>query len=208
MTTKEPNSTGNNEVIQALIDYFEQNGWPSDLNLNKVWERSEVIDGPNSNPIVEIERHRSCLGAQYLKGLPMSAYHTYWMRYEVSLKSTHVHELPEKDGPINVNPFALVEELFDYEHFHLSLDEEYEEGFFTISESVSGQSRLVSTPDEVKEFLLLFKRPNLERFEIELDAFKELIENDDYKRLLVAFENALSNKLDEEARRLSPNFES
>jgi len=104
------------DPISELINYFEENGWPLDINDNKLSDRASYEDHPNQQGyfVVEIERHRPILETRYRRGLSMSAFQTYWMRYAVHPRTKIVKELSEKMGEISIDMYGIVaEELED-----------------------------------------------------------------------------------------------
>lgn len=160
----------NRGIIEKLIDHFERNGWPSDLDANKV--RSRATESNNDElpgfSVVKIERHRGILGSQYTKGLPMSAYETYYMCYAVHLSTLEVREQSEEIGNSYIDLSEKISEDTDSEQFSLRV-RALDEISFEISEDVYHEKAMIKSLDEAEKFCETF----LNRF---VDFFKENLE--------------------------------
>jgi hypothetical protein len=170
------------DLLELLIKKFEDTGWPLDLNYAKLIQRSNLSEDVDENgwSIIEIERHRSILGAEYLKGLPMDAYQTYYMQYAINGKTGDVKELPEKNGSIHVNVSRLASHHIhsDFEVRIEAIDEDAEEStYFLITDSDSKQKQIAKY-HEAEDFLLSFSKANVDYFTEQLSYF----ELDDVKK--------------------------
>jgi hypothetical protein len=143
------------KLLDILDAYFENNGWPWDMNSEKLYDRSSLSEEHHKEGwgIIEIERHRSILGASYRKGQPMAAFHTYWMRYAINPETGEVEALPDKDGEICIDDIdSLVDEVLE-ESYDISI-ELIKSGKYLISDMVSKSEAVISTFDEAKTFSL------------------------------------------------------
>jgi hypothetical protein len=153
-------------VLETLIGHFNATSWPLDVNEQKLRKRYVIghDDVLPRNYIVEIERHRSILGAEYTRGLPMAAYQTYYMRYAVQLQTKEVEELPDRNGEINVDVDAIVDEHTNHESFSLSV-KAIDQTRFVIREDVCGDEENISTLGDAKAFALSLADAIAEFFE-------------------------------------------
>ena len=89
------NTPQKSNLFETLKNHFNSTGWPLDLNEQKLDQRSRISSCLTENdcPIVEIEKHRAILGDCYIKGLPMNAYKTYFMRYSINPSTLVVCQL-------------------------------------------------------------------------------------------------------------------
>ncbi|WP_404360444.1 hypothetical protein [Methylotuvimicrobium sp. KM1] len=145
-------------ALDILENHFNKIGWPVDVTPKKLMDRYRITENEDKNCVtVEIERHRAVLGDTYIPGVPMSAYQTYWMQYNVNLQTGEVDDLGEQDGDIAINISGLVDSHLSFDYFWLSIEpEEDTPGIYRISESVMGESKLVSDYKEMESFVLSF----------------------------------------------------
>lgn len=178
------------EIIKKLTDYFDSNGWPSDLDHNKLMDRYSVsLD--ESKPgfaIVKVERHRAICGTTYIKGVPMSAMETYSMRYAINLSNPEVKELNEISEEISIDIQGTVSEHLETDKFDLHI-EPVDEKRYRISDYVSGVEIIIATFDDAKEFVLEFVDGFVELFEIHLDMHS--IEGSQKNKLITDYKKVL-----------------
>ena len=142
----------NDDAVQALVDFFQKTSWPVYLDERKVRDRCSVIPG-NSNGdslIVEIERHRPILGAEYTKGLGMAAFETYFMRYAVSDSGGGVIELPERSLCMDYDANSLADEYTGYDQISLSVIRKGDA--FVIEDTVTKEQEAVKNIEEAQLF--------------------------------------------------------
>ena len=141
-----------NDPVQILIDHFNKTSWPINLNEQKVRDRSSVTLNNESGcgQIVEIERHRPILGAQYAKGLPMAAFETYFMRYAITKSGDDVTELAERSSSADCDANAIADEYTGYERVSLGVIKKGEK--YKIFDSVSNNREIVMTKEEAQRF--------------------------------------------------------
>jgi hypothetical protein len=143
------------EAIQQMKVYFDQYGWPLDVDYNKLNNRAS-LSSETYEPgwtVVKIERHRSILSATYTKGLPMSAFQTYWMRYALNPATGEVRELAEEAGPLVIDVSALVDEELE-NGFGLKI-EPSGNGKYQVYDNVVGKrAQEVSNVEETIAFAL------------------------------------------------------
>jgi hypothetical protein len=141
--------------LKTLINYFDNNGWPGDVDESKLHERYSISEEPYEKgwDVIEIERHRAILGDTYRKGQPMSAFQTYWMRYAVNPKTKDVKELSERSGEICIDDMSsYVDEILP-EECDLSITL-LEDGDYLIHDLICNSERIISTIEEAKAFAL------------------------------------------------------
>ncbi len=145
--------TNSIQVLNFLEKHFETKGWPTGVHLEKFRDRARLgaDDAYPGWDVVEIERHRSALGAVYQPGCAMSALATYYMRYAVHKTNFEVKELPERRGTPVIDIHSLVEEHLGRESFRLTI-EAIDQDHFEIGEGVSGEKAVITTLEEAKEF--------------------------------------------------------
>ena len=158
-------------IIDQLIAFFEKNGFPFDLNENKIWEKITISkDTYNSGwKVIEIERHRGKFGGNFVRGVTMTGLQTYWMRYEIQKEKGEVRKLPEKvdDGSIELT--SLVEEHLDYGQFDKITIELYGEKDYEMEYSIECKKRIISTMIQAISFGLESVPGFCEWFDEELD---------------------------------------
>lgn len=154
------------EAIQQMKVYFDQHGWPLHVDYNKLIDRAS-LSPETYEPgwtVVKIERHRPTLGATYTKGLPMSAFQTYWMQYALNPVTGEVIELAEEAGPLDIDVSGLVDqELRDC--FGLEI-EPIGDGKYQVYDNVGKRTQEVSNVEETIDFALA----NMQGWS---DSFKE-----------------------------------
>ena len=141
--------------LETLINYFDNKGWPGDVDEDKLHERYSISEEPYEKgwDVIEIERHRAILGDTYGKGQPMRAFQTYWMRYAVNPKTKNVKELSEKSGEICIDDMpSYVDETLP-EECELSITL-LEDGNYLIRDLICNSERIISTIEEAKAFAL------------------------------------------------------
>jgi len=142
------------EAIELLVAFFEKNGWPMDIDSEKLWKRSSLSKEPYKPGwvVVEIERHRGILGESYVRGLPMNSYQIYWIRYAINIKSGFVKNLPERKGELYIDIEDLVSqevsEQIDFEINPLKGKK------YQIYDTIGKGERIISTIEEAKSFAL------------------------------------------------------
>lgn len=165
------------QAVDALISWFNKTEWPLHVNETKIRERAQVTrdEAQPDCSIVSVERHRPMLGAQYIRGLPMSAIQTYFMRYAVPNDGGAVEVLEEIAGEIKVNEFALAEEATSGECLDLRLYRLKNESY-RIVEAITNQDTEITTLDEALSFgeEIADQCCDASDFRIELDA-KEVL---------------------------------
>lgn len=104
-------------ALNKLCKYFDKHGWPEYMNGFKLGERMSISDDEYKTGwvIIEVERHRGLLNERYIRGVGMSNYETYLMRYAVDLNSDQVDTLEEKviDRQISLDD-AVSTEIHDW----------------------------------------------------------------------------------------------
>ena len=137
---------GQDEAVKILESSFDAQGWPIDLNSDKLRKRYRITSDSElpGDWIVEIERHRSILGVTYNRGLPMSAFETYKVRYAVNVAEMTVRELSEKTEGVEVNVFQLVNAALSSEVFYPSIAPTM--NGYIVLESVSKEALINSEP--------------------------------------------------------------
>lgn len=157
-------------VLDILIAYFNDNEWPVDVNLKKLQSRSSVhSQDPDPNiKIVKIERHRAILGDQYINGLPMSAYQTYWMVYSIDLSMDDVEYLGEQQGKYEIDIRGLIGKELDYENLNPEI-ELLNNNQYRAYENVFGEEKDVKSSDDIYEFLLDITSGYVDNFRMRVD---------------------------------------
>lgn len=123
-----------------------------DVDHKKLIERYSIVDAENDNiKIVAIERHRPIAGISYSKGLPMSAYETYQMRYSVNNLTKAVTELDESVQDYQIDIAGIVSEDLSFESFDLKINPT-DDDHYEISEYVSNSSKIINSIEEAYEF--------------------------------------------------------
>lgn len=146
----------NDETIRILTMSFESSGWPLGLSPEKLAKRFHITSD-EAHPgcdVVEIERHRGILGAAYVRGAPMSAYETYFMRYAVNTQTGTVRVLPERSCELDIDTEELVEEVFRNGSIELQITPASDG--YTVSDLVSNDKAFVASEIETLEFVLSF----------------------------------------------------
>lgn len=140
------------EALKCLKTYFEKHGWPEYIDKYKLWDRATLSDEHYKLGwvVVEIERHASFCGAQYIRGLPMSAFLTYWMRYAVNSENEEVVELPQRDGEVTIDIEAYVDDELSGEVYDFEI-EIIEENKYKLFERVFEFEQIISSFDDAKE---------------------------------------------------------
>jgi hypothetical protein len=143
-------------ALDILENHFDETGWPVDVTRKKLMDRYRITDNKDKNAVtIEIERHRAVLGETYIPGAPMSAYQTYWMRYDVNVQTGEVDYLDEEEGKITANIPDLVDSHLSNDYFWLSIEPEDDTpGIYRISELVMKEAVLVSDCKEAESFVL------------------------------------------------------
>lgn len=180
------------QAVDILASKFDSEGWPLGLDYAKLMNRHQIASDDNypGRIIVEIERHRSILSAQYTQGLPMSAFETYFMRYAVDVSTSAVQEISERTGGIDIDLDFYVDEELLRDWFSPSI--EFENGRYKATESVSREEALIANQDELVGFLLTFVDPNCEYFLEQLDIHDGLLDEGKkvillkYREILIA----------------------
>lgn len=169
------------QAVDILASKFDGEGWPLGLDHAKLMNRYQIASDDNypGRIIVEIERHRSILSAQYTQGLPMSAFETYFMRYAVNVSTSAVQEISERTGGIDIDLDSYVDDELCFEQFSPSI--EFEDGHYKVTESVTNQEELIANQDDLVEFLSTFAAPYCDYFSEQLDMHDGL--SDDRKKL-------------------------
>lgn len=142
------------QAIERLIHWFEQTGWPLDVNEQKLRMRASV--GRDSNypgcDIVQIERHRPILGTHYTKGHAMDAFSTYYMRYAVHDDDGGIiKELKEEIVESEIDAWGLVEMNTSREYVGLEI-RRLGSGSYRVSDTVSNDSLDVGNLEEAISF--------------------------------------------------------
>lgn len=142
-----------NETIQLLIDHFNRDGWPIDLNEMKTWNRATVVrdDKIPGGDIVRIERHRSILNVGYIRGVGMAAFVTYYMRYSVSDNEGAVTKLEEQQGEATLDEEAVASALTESDRLVLRV-RRLPGGDYRIYDSASNSSEIVSSLEQALSF--------------------------------------------------------
>jgi hypothetical protein len=188
--------------LNILISHFDASGWPMDINLGKLLSRYSLTSDDNRPgwDIVEIERHRPILGTSYVRGLPMDAFETYYMRYAVHVLTPEVTELPERRGKISINVDDIVSNEMSNDMFSLNI-EAIDEHKYEIREGTSGENTVISNIDEAKKFCESFLDNNVEYFSDSLH--RELAEleftEEEIKKNLSEYETKMKKALLEKA---------
>jgi len=202
-----PPTINESEIIKKLTVYFDSNGWPYDLDHNKLMTRYSVsLD--ESEPgfaIVKIERHRAICGTTYKKGVPMSAMETYWMRYAIDLSNSEVKELNEISEKITIDIQGFVLEQLDTDGFELYI-EPVDEKHYRIIDFVCGVKKIITTFDDAKVFVLGFVDGFVEHFEFHLDLHP--IEDSQKFKYITDYKITLEEALDEKVKELWDQKES
>ncbi|MEK0366242.1 MAG: hypothetical protein QQN42_07895 [Nitrosopumilus sp.] len=183
------------DVIEQLRAFFDQDGWPMDIDENKLWDRGTISDDIYKLgwKIVEIERHRGVLGSIYTPGLPMNAFQTYWTRYAVHLETGKVEELSEKDGDVTIDLHGLVDEELDNCEFNCISIEPHGDDDYEINDIVIGERKIISTLEQAISFCLE-RVPNFcEYFKIELECINLSKEKDN--ELLTSYKKILEDQI-------------
>ena len=190
-------------AISFLAAYFENTSWPDGLNREKLHMRAGVVfESGSTLPIIEIERHRSVLGDQYIGGCPMSAFLTYFMRYKVDMANNAVSQLPERNADIRLDVSGLVKQHLSADSFCL-LIEETDGGQYQITESVSHQTAEISTEQGAVDFALTFEDAFADYFDEDLQrtlADCELLDDRSRKGLASEYRKALVDELAKHGR--------
>ena len=141
------------ETIQLLIDHFNRDGWPVDLNEMKTRNRATVVREEKfpGGDIVRIERHRSILNVGYIRGVGMAAFVTYYMRYAVSDHEGAVTALEEQQGEATIDEEAVVSALTETDRLYLQLSR-LSNGDYRIYDSASNSSEIVSSLEQALRF--------------------------------------------------------
>lgn len=193
-------------ALDILKNHFDKTGWPVEVTLKKLMDRYHITDNEDKNCVtVEIERHRAVLGDTYIPGVPMSAYQTYWMRYDVNVQTGEVDDLGEQEGEITVNISDLVDRHLSFDYFWLSIEPEDDTPeIYRISEEVIGESILVSDCKEAESFVLSFCPGMVEYFKNSLsdqdidrrtiERYVELYEKELRKQILQKLDSLWLNK--------------
>jgi hypothetical protein len=172
-------------ALDILKNHFDETGWPVEVTLKKLMDRYRITENEDKNCVtVEIERHRAVLGETYIPGAPMSAYQTYWMRYDVNVQTGEVDYLGEEEGEVSVNIPNLVDSHLSNDCFWLSIEPEDDAPeIYRISEEVIGESILVSDCKEAESFVLSFCpgmvgyfKDRLDDCDIDLRAIERYVE--------------------------------
>ena len=147
-----PNSRN---IINALVNHFESNGWPYDMDEEKLRNRSCILvdDSEQGYTIVGIKRHRAIFGTKYIKGQPMPNHEAYFMRYAINLATLQVKELSDKTVEHVVDMASVVLEYFDNGIVELYIDK-VDEIHYRISERVGKTEIIVTTLEEAEPFIL------------------------------------------------------
>lgn len=159
------------EAIEILESYFNVQGWPADMSQEKLRARHRITvdEAVPECCVVEVERHRGALGAIYIRGLPMSSYETYKMRYAIDVLNETVRELPERTDSLDVSVYALVNEAISHESFSPSI--QLEKDGYVVLDSVSKRKALVATLQDVRSFMESFADPIIDYYS---ERFQEL----------------------------------
>lgn len=183
-------------IINALINYFEVNGWPYEVNYQKLMERYWV-SSEESEPgwkIVEIERHRSILGGNYTQGCRMSSFETYSMRYAIDVSTLEVKELPKKHIKYSIDIYEIACDYLERESFDLTIDP-IDDARYKISELVNKEFGIVSNLEEAKEFMTRFIDGNVQQFERMLDINERPFNDFQKTKYLSAFTESIKEVL-------------
>lgn len=142
-------------ILEILVVHFNNSSWPPYLNRDKLSERSSVLEYPKRPGwhLVKIERHQAAFGATYQKGLPMTAYQTYYMRYAVNQTTGEVEELPATYEDVDIEDFDLKGLIDEYlkETNDLSI-ESTDDGKYQIRDRTTKENITVSTWKEAENF--------------------------------------------------------
>ncbi len=141
------------ETIERLTNWLEQHGWPQDVDKMKLLTRASIVRD-ESYPgcdIVRIERHRPILGTHYTKGLPMTAFDTYYMRYAVHDDGLRIDKLEDQVVECTVDVEGLADSLTGFETLDLQI-ERLGAGQYRIVDSVGKDAADVSNLDEAITF--------------------------------------------------------
>ena len=186
-------------IIDTLVNHFETNGWPLDLNYEKLmarWSASTDKSEPDCK-IVEILRHRSILGGFYRKGLPMATYETYFMRYAINLSTGQVKELPEQSIDCEINFGGLVAEYFNNGIIELKIDQ-VDEIHYRVSNGVSKEEIIVKNIEEAKQFILNITDPMVNYFNSDrLNSIEDSLKAEYSSEYEKHLKEALVNKIEE-----------
>ena len=185
-------------AVSWLIQHFDEDGWPIDLNENKLRDR-ETSSEDTQKPgwfIVEIERHHRILGSSYTKGSAMSAYQTYWMRYSLNPDTNEVEVMSDKNGDIEVDAVSLANEAVSFEGF-LFIIETLDDDKYKITESSSSICGEISGLKEAIDFGLGFVEGESIYFKEQLDLHKDSVPNEKINKLVSEYEEALKDAITE-----------
>lgn len=141
-------------AITRLIKYFDDgNCWPLHLNEQKIRERGQIVQDDEflDSEIVLIKRHRPILGCSYRRGLPMSAFQTYFMRFRIRNDGKEVTELSEKPISVEADPGSMVDDYINRGtiDFHV---EQTANDQYKIHESVSNSKAIVACLEDAIDF--------------------------------------------------------
>jgi len=190
------------EAIERINICFNRDGWPLEINYEKLRGRSSLSE-ETFKPgwvVVQVERHRSIAGGSYTLGLSMSAYQTYWQQFAVHTELDIVEELPEKPGEFSIDVCGLVDEAFNSRSIDLGIDKLGKEKY-RIYESVSGAEKNISTLQEVKPFVLGIIKGWYDSFKETL-INEETIPKEQIEILVSEYKNCLDDRIIEEAEQV------
>ena len=136
--------------------YLQDAGDEADgLTVRKFQDRGGLLESTDhaGKIVFTVKRHRAICGDQYIPGVPMAAYETFWPRYVYDPFAKTL----EIDGEVRpsvsrVDVVELVERQSTGEFLIFSVEQE-DEGY-VCSESTCSESRVVSSPDEAARFAL------------------------------------------------------
>lgn len=187
------------EAIQQMKVYFDQHGWPLDVGYDKLIDRVSLSPATYGSgwTVIEIERHQAALGATYTKGLPMSAYRIYYMKYALNPVTGEVKELAEETGPLNIDVPALVEENLGND-FGLEI-EPLENGTYQVDDNMSKERQMVSSEKDTIDFALE-QTQNWSNFFKESLQREESIAGEKIDQLVSEYEEAFREQVTEKAQ--------
>lgn len=188
-----------NEAIQQMEVYFNQYGWPLEVNYVKLNHRAS-LSSETYKPgwtIFKIERHRAILSANYTKELEMSARQTYWMRYALNPVTGEVSELAEEAGPLDIDVSAVVAEELN-NGFELEI-EPIGNGRYQVCDLVSKRTQEVSSVEETIDFVLGQTQSWIDYFK-ELLSMEEGLSSGQMGQFISEYEKALREQMTEKAQ--------
>lgn len=149
-----------NEIKETFAASFEAHKVEG-LDSLKAFNRATLVtdDDGSGLSLFDVERHRGVLGAQYVKGVPLSAFETYWMRFAFDPATGHRKELEQvRPSEYSVDAAALADE-WSFESERSFSFEPVDEGYWEARELTSGAEGTVRDEGDVRAFGRASARP-------------------------------------------------